>query len=50
VRTYERTERLFQNIHGSLEDKPNADDVVSGSFRVIRVIAVLPGRGAMKDG
>jgi hypothetical protein len=35
-----RPERPFHNIHGSLGEEPNASDVISGSFGVIREIAV----------
>jgi hypothetical protein len=50
LRTHWHPERQFQNIQGSLREELNASDAVSGSFGVIREIAVLKGPGAMNRG
>jgi hypothetical protein len=43
-RTHWHPERQFENIQGSLREGLNASDAASGSFGVIRTIAVPTGR------
>jgi hypothetical protein len=47
--THQHPERQSQNIQGSLGEELDLADVASGSFGLIREIAVLSGRSAMID-